>query len=480
MNARLHKSSHCLLQAKRNSEFGRVDSEEIELLGALTQKQLQWLKSEGYSLRRNWDRSWNHVLGAQFGQRYYLSHQDLFASKTTLASVICSRLGRNRSRQRDWPRLLESILRHCLQRGWTLLDCPYITLADEVREFARAAEIPLAKVILPERSTTSLGKWMLDCYERLTKDSKQRKYIFLSPMGEAKNHSANPHFNATLSDRISVFLPDFVAAIALRSGGTLNSLAEQRLGCSDYRPASLIQCIGSSAQHRLCDGAVGWHVVPGQNNENSNEYLEEDCTHQLCCRLPNDFGQSKNTTWLNHCTRANFGKIPGESKSKYSARMFIQGETGTGNALDALKMIARSGYLLGNSFGLRTKESSISFSSVPLAELLKRRVFRSHLGRWDWEPYGLSIKRIALEKQGCRPVIYGDDTLFQSLQPKERKYFQSEGKDGQWRQECEWRCFGRISLSSLSSDDVRYFVKTKTEALELSKTVNSAVFWLAD
>ena len=115
---------------------------------------------------------------------------------------------------------------------------------------------------------------------------------------------------------------------------------------------------------------------------------------------------------------------------------------------------------------------------MPLDELLRRKIFRSHLGRWDWEPFGIMIRRDILERLGARPVIYGTDAEFNDLDHRDRPFFQAAGKSDQWLSEKEWRLPSSLDLSSLPPDAVRIFVENPKSAHQFAKKFPWPVFWI--
>jgi len=144
------------------------------------------------------------------------------------------------------------------------------------------------------------------------------------------------------------------------------------------------------------------------------------------------------------------------------------------SALAALWRIARSGRLLASSEFVRGETPVVSWTAVPLSELGTLRTYRSHLGRWDFEPYGICIRREWLEGRGARPVQYGDDPLWDALPADDRPFFQkreshtASGKRIDWTVEQEWRHVGDMELGELPADAALLFVPSEAEARQLA------------
>ncbi len=116
--------------------------------------------------------------------------------------------------------------------------------------------------------------------------------------------------------------------------------------------------------------------------------------------------------------------------------------------------------LLASSRLIRNGYPVVCFTSLGLFQALASRVYRAHLRRWDFEPYGICIARCCLEQRGARPVVYGDDQTWQRLSDRERPFFQAIGSttDVDWRGESEWRCVGDLDMRQLSPRQAFVFV----------------------
>lgn len=95
------------------------------------------------------------------------------------------------------------------------------------------------------------------------------------------------------------------------------------------------------------------------------------------------------------------------------------------------------------------------------------RAFQSHLARWDWEPYGIAIRRDRLEQQGARPVVYLKPSVLKQLSDTEVVYAQVASEkpgDRDWRVEAEWRVAGDVRLTSIAFDEAFVFVPNRGDA----------------
>ena len=119
--------------------------------------------------------------------------------------------------------------------------------------------------------------------------------------------------------------------------------------------------------------------------------------------------------------------------------------------------------ILGSRLLTRGSVPTVSLTENRVDEWHKLRKFQPHLGRWDYEPFGIAMRRLVLERFSARPVIYGDDPIWNSLSPKQQPFFQT-AKSGRgrnsmdWTQEREWRILGDIDLRQFGSSDAFVFV----------------------
>lgn len=184
---------------------------------------------------------------------------------------------------------------------------------------------------------------------------------------------------------------------------------------------------------------------------------------------------------LIHCTRGRQGRWPDQSRNEFLAELLLHPEAYDDSPVGALTRILAQGRLLATAAGIRGGYPMISFTALPWEEVIRRRVFRPHRQRWDFEPYGLCFRRDALKARGARPVRYGDERAWERMAEEARPYFQRrwtrqrkrKGR-GQgstdtmdWSNEHEWRLFGDLILDSVSPDDLVIFVPSAPEAKKL-------------
>lgn len=173
--------------------------------------------------------------------------------------------------------------------------------------------------------------------------------------------------------------------------------------------------------------------------------------------------------FLTHCTRAPRGRWPDQTEKAYLDALLDGVETTPRSALDTLLRILQQGRILAGAHAIRGDFQVVCFTAVSVAQLSKLRTYRQHRCRWDFEPYGICIRKRALEHLGARPVQYGDDATWELLTEGERPFFQQRfsgrGKRTiDWSVEQEWRKTGDVELANFRPDDVIVFVPSAREA----------------
>jgi hypothetical protein len=131
--------------------------------------------------------------------------------------------------------------------------------------------------------------------------------------------------------------------------------------------------------------------------------------------------------------------------------------------LSGLLRILADGWLRGGTELLPGSLPMVSWTEHPLPRLRELRVYRKHLARWDFEPFGISVKRERLAELGARRVTYFDHESFQVIAPEEKAFGQRAGSQigdewVDWTCEREWRFLGDLNLSLLSPSDALIFV----------------------
>ncbi|TWU48210.1 hypothetical protein [Rubripirellula reticaptiva] len=286
-------------------------------------------------------------------------------------------------------------------------------------------------------------------------------------------------------DAAVIAIADRVDAIHVRRGGNVETCLRKRLSLS--RDASTrVAIMGGrkdAANRLITDGAIGWYLA-GRNSS-----LPQTSTAESTLAGPPPTKSSSpdadwsrtDGQWLIHCTRSRHGPWPGETESQYQDSVLVDHPAATHRGpIDALERIVRSQCLIASAVATTRSEPVVCFSALPLADILQRRCFRPHLGRWDYEPFGVAVRKQVLAAMGGRPVIYGEPESRRKLAPADRFLFQAAGNTYDWRAEREWRINTTVQLGTLSADDVRVFASDSPTARQALTKSPWPVTWLSE
>lgn len=506
--------------AKNPTEENPDLSYEDELT-QLGRDRLTSLVQNGWTLRDKWPKpSWPAVQD-WLGARFYLARSQYFGQGTSHYSIVSSQIGRHHQRLPQWPQLLDRAIRTLHRDHAVLLSIPGITLDAPTRHFAKASSMPTMRISVDKLESgdlLQLSGWLAELLRSNFSQSKgepQEATVFVSPAWQSTLPSSQWN-QFPIQDRAAIALSDRVLAVSIRSTGNVAGLLQERLLDDRFPVGSVYVAIEnerielkrqrpsaglyfSKVLPWLDQGAVGWFVqhrpAAGLKElsqccwQSQSEWAFRTAqpeTEQPRLRLPTVLQLSApverlwnapqaDWPYLVHCTRGSTGPLPQETRAAYYDRLWQAGREITCEPFWTLNRILREQRLRGTAWMTRGNLPSVSLSAVPLKELLGRRNFRSHLGRWDWEPYGLLIHKRFLQQ--ARPVIYGRQSDFEQLPAEDRVYFQPLDSKYDWSQEREWRVLGDVDLKPLPTQAVTVFVRSRLEAFQLARVSRYPVVW---
>ena len=380
-------------------------------------------------------------------------------------SVVSSRIGRHPHRRPDWFHMLERAIENTAGEGAAILNVQGTAAARWVGDACELFRVPQTRV--------SVSGWSGDVDRWIEEQQSGNSIVAISvspPIGDTDSAcTLHPR-----RDVFSVMFADRVYAPLVRAGGNVDDLLRARIADGRFAPGSVWVSIHSSpavARSLIECGAVGCLDSVGCGDEPASGSKEQSSVKvfelEEFLRLE-EHGAEGDWDYLVHCTRERSGRWPSQSERAYRDELFLgDAEAGSG-PLAALKRILQRQRIEGTSRVTRGESGVVCFSANRIDELLAARTYRSHVGRWDFEPYGLAIRRDALQRQQARRVIYGDDAVFETLAPDERAFFQSQGDRHDWTQENEWRVAGDVLLRDIAEDEAFVFVSERSEAKEIA------------
>lgn len=263
---------------------------------------------------------------------------------------------------------------------------------------------------------------------------------------------------------------DCVLALGIRTEGNMHRALRERLQTG--RTVVLVDVPGLQSSAALEDlvtqGAILWKPdILDQDSFTPHEEMDRQTGASVIEIVP--FPSPIDWNYLSHSTRACPEPWPGQSLEQHIDSLLDNTREADHSRIAALERIVTQRRLLASQRTIRGGHRMVCLTSAPLQDLPALRRFRSHRTRWDFEPFGICIRRDWLLERGVRPAIYGDDAIWDNLPAEDRPYFQwSDPVQGlDWSMEREWRHAGDLDLSELPVEQGLVFVPNYEAATRL-------------
>lgn len=402
-----------------------------------------------------------------------------------LVAIVASHLRRHPEWSSVWRDRLQRALMDCRQRDAVVvysLDSP---IGFWIREFAKQLEVPAVAITILDTSA--------DHWTKQTDASSPSSLNISLRRSQAELHAVDMELSKLpLHDRVLMSLADQVYAIAVRK----NSKTEKLLGRWLDEPraksnrgnvivddaslpidspvrskegVALCQYTGLNADNRSSRNGLrdwNWHCAVRQMARGVHSSKTLLLPRRLVQR-----SRWNSDDFLIHCTRGRTGRFPLQTKTGYVTEMLLEDQDVDVSPWQTLRQILSDRRVVATPLLKRGNTLSVSFSNVPLLELLERRCFQRHLQRYDWEPYGLGIRKsVLMELHAAQPVVYVDrDTT--PARDKQWLTQPSKSSDNQrrWSDELEWRTPNDVRFASLAFGDAFVFVPTRREAIAVAQ-----------
>ena len=374
---------------------------------------------------------------------------------TTL--IASSRLPKNLQSHSAWFDAIRTIGARLDPDSQTLLTASGMTADPYVRRISALFGIELLDVDVISHQQLS---------KRKNIDTETDKILFL------KESDANS------IDVQLIKMAHTVHVLSVRNGGNIHQGIANRLGptSAGQTHPSTIRLLNDAALTKtktrtelLEMGAIDWLLLPTASNDDQ-DVKSNQSPKQMGSIVPlESIDQSQ---FLLHWARRQSNAWPDQDQNAHLDQLIFGSAEDRYQEVMTLCRIIASNRLIGAAHLTRDPAPVVCFTAVPVGELPDRTVFRKHLARWDFVPYGLAIRKSVLQSAGCKEVIYGDDSDWKTLSSDHRPWFQLQtSKNGKldWTQEREWRLLGDLDLSSIGSDDAFAFVKNEFDAKRLSE-----------
>ena len=389
-------------------------------------------------------------------------------------AVVSSRLGRWSKLPPHWFPTLRRVLEQIDPARQVLVSARGTALAELIARWAAVRQVPLLMFDVTE-GCQSVRRWWLSGLRTTAEESARMPWQFPALVSPQLVQAHIP--SAPVRDAVLMAASDQVVVCQARPRGNVWRLLEQRLAHAASSIESHTTILNGSGftSNIACDALRrrGALVQPACTVEATGSLLPQgpgEC-ETPCGDAADLIITPPDYAYLVHCTRAIDGPWPDQDRDDYLDELLFGGSVTLRTPLTTLMRIVAKQVLLATGRAIRGRFPVVCFTGVSLSELPVLRTFRPHRGRWDFEPYGIAIRRDWLLARGTRAVVYGDDSVWENMDETKRPFFQrrfsgaSQGID--WSIEQEWRHVGGLDLLDLPTDAAFVFVPTPAAATAL-------------
>ena len=257
---------------------------------------------------------------------------------------------------------------------------------------------------------------------------------------------------------------DVVIAVAIRAGGQMESILRNR-----FHSGKKLHVVVPAEEGPLWRGTqrlveLGVPPVDDTLQSFAREYMKSRESVQKnepdwVAYFPLWRDAPLSTPTLAHFTRAAQGPWPGQTQGEYLEDLWHGGVRARRDAPAALRRILQSSSLKASARLIRGGFPVVSFTAVSPEQIADLHRYRSHLVRWDFEPWGIVFDRDWLAKQKACPVKYLPSSSFRNLASNEKAWFQKhEPPDCDFSVEEEWRILGDFDFTDAPQNAVRLVV----------------------
>jgi len=399
-------------------------------------------------------------------------------------SVVSSRVGERKDEHSTWFEMLRTAVLRCHSDQQCLCVVEGTATAEAVGRASELFGLPRLHLTCANEAVShadQLADWCL-AWPTILSDSDAERSEFasaalLSPELVSEDEAISNRVVPVVStDGLLVGAADRTIVLRCRTSGIVHGLVERKL-TSPVGASVLVSDHDSSVtaptlKHLQSLGAVPWLLHGFSDRPRYGVQTSVDNSSRTRHSEPVADGPLQQPElWLCHWTRHRRGPWPDESQNDYLDALLLGCASADHSAFAALLRILESARLRTSSLSRQT----VSFTEVPLSEFRQRRVYRRHLRRYDFEAWGIAVRRDVLESLGALPVQYLDpDQNESNAQPIWQAHPATDTSGAiDWTEEREWRLPSDLLLHELKPTDITVFVDRDVEM----KVVQQAASW---
>ncbi len=354
-----------------------------------------------------------------------------------IAAIINSRTGK--APFGKWLENTFNAVAYCAKREHRI--CASVELHQwEFLLYCASALDTAVKIYVPDNFSAEMTRKLM---HEFNLDSDNCSFVNIQCKRKSKSNATSgknwwrPRDEKILADA------DIIYPIAIRPGGFFKKALE-KLESSEMQIDTRY-----SVEHK----SPTWRAPTVPKSENINPELITKPWH-----------------FLTHWTHTSYEPWRDESKYQFYRSIHENKDDYSHSAYQGLRNILNENRIVTTQRKIRGQFEVVSFTEHAPLEALFFMSWRKGLIRNYWEPYGIAIDREWLLKHGARPVLYGNDDLFDSLDESCRPFFQPiRSSRYTWTEEREWRIVNDLNLNIIPDDKKFVITRTSVEAKQIEE-----------
>lgn len=400
------------------------------------------------------------------------------AYSNRLISIVSSRLGKNMDQKSSWFDAVRTLAVQQQEQDIPIVTAPGTTTFSYLHRLSELFGLTLIS-LTPVPHNSSIRP-LNDQQKYRTSNFPNATVVnaFYDWKGRTEITSKRPpNVNQILID-----ISQNCFVISCRKKGIVHSALQDRLQKGSSKRTRILidhQLTTSSVSTELTNqGAIPWWLYkspkskqsPQPTKQNSFTSTKNKRTSPSRLALPARISQLSGRRFLIHWTRQSTGPWPEQTYHEFLDELLFNSSNRGEGGFSTLKRILAQQRIRGTNTLTKGKQRMTCLTAVPLSTYASRRIFRTHLSRWDFEHYGIGFDYELLKKMGARPVNYGTESDRNRLSVLDRLFFQLQTSTRSrinWREEREWRLRGDLDFKNVPHQMAFVFVKTSSQRAAL-------------
>ena len=399
-------------------------------------------------------------------------------------SVVTSRLGKRKDLQRWWFDALRTLALRCDAEAECLCVVDGTAAVAAVKRVSELFGIHRLRLELSDETVTSpkqLTAWLEQVRSEPRRETSElESLVVLSPRLVTASKAADNCQQSSpghkpvppVKDTALVVSAERIISLNCRRRGNVETLLTRHLMDSERKHVAVLAASAPDSpavpDSITALGAIPWILEEPEDPVRPPTVIDEDAASSSPTIADEPSGPLNHPDdWLCHWTRPVSGPWRDQPGEEFLDELILGCATADRSAFAALMRMVTQGRMMA-TVSVRNEPPTVSFTAVALADFRARRVFRAHRQRYDFEPWGLAIRKVTLQRLGGQPVQYIDSASQNIAVRAQLTQPRCDAKGNiDWSEEQEWRVPGDVAIGQLPAGDVVIFVDSEREAATL-------------